>query len=128
MGVGDRTLPLTRGQLDIWLSQETGYVGTEWQLGLLIKIEGSLDRDALQRAITQTVAEAEAGRVSFFEVDGQVVQEPIDYPDVELTFHDLTSSPDPAQEARAMASSIQRTPMALNGQLFQFVLFQTTGR
>ena len=125
MGVGDRALPLTRGQLDIWLSQETGYVGTEWQLGLLIKIEGSLDRDALERAIRQTVAEAEAGRVSFFEVDGQVVQKPIDYPDVEVGFHDLTSSPDPVQEARAMASSIQRTPMALNGQLFQFVLFRT---
>ncbi|UXA04257.1 amino acid adenylation domain-containing protein [Mycobacterium sp. SMC-2] len=125
MGVGVHTLPLTRGQLDIWLSQETGYVGTEWQLGLLIKIEGSLDRDALQRAITQAVAESEAGRVSFFEVDGQVVQKPIDYPDVEVTFHDLTSLPDPVQEARAMASSIQRTPMALNGQLFKFVLFQT---
>ncbi|OJZ74811.1 non-ribosomal peptide synthetase [Mycobacterium paraffinicum] len=125
MEVGDHTLPLTRGQLDIWLSQETGYVGTEWQLGLLIKIEGSLDRDALQRAITQAVAEAEPGRVSFFEVDGHVVQKPIDYPNVELTFHDLTSLPDPVAEARAMASSIQRTPMALNGQLFQFVLFKT---
>ncbi|OBH34376.1 non-ribosomal peptide synthetase, partial [Mycobacterium sp. E342] len=125
MGDGDRALPLTRGQLDIWLSQETGFVGTEWQLGLLIKIEGPVDRDALERALTQTVAEAEAGRVSFFEVDGHVVQKPIDYPNVELTFHDLTSLPDPVQEARAIASSIQRTPMALNGQLFQFVLFQT---
>lgn len=91
----------------------------------LIKIAGPVDRDALGRALTQTVAEAEAGRVSFFEVDGQVVQKPIDYPDVELAFHDLTSLPDPVQEARAMASSIQRTPMSLNGQLFQFVLFQT---
>ncbi|WP_156734794.1 non-ribosomal peptide synthetase, partial [Mycobacterium sp. E183] len=125
MGVGDHTLPLTRGQLDIWLSQETGFVGTEWQLGLLIRIDGPVDRDALGRALTQTVAEAEAGRVSFFEVDGHVVQKPIDYPDVELAFHDLTSLPDPVQEARAMASSIQRTPMDLNGQLFQFVLFQT---
>ncbi|WP_141681871.1 non-ribosomal peptide synthetase, partial [Mycobacterium malmoense] len=125
MGVGDHTLPLTRGQLDIWLSQETGFVGTEWQLGLLIRIDGPVDRDALGRALTQTVAEAEAGRVSFFEVDGQVVQKPIDYPDVELAFHDLTALPDPVQEARAMASSIQRTPMDLNGQLFQFVLFQT---
>ncbi|WP_156669651.1 AMP-binding protein, partial [Mycobacterium sp. E3339] len=125
MGDGDRALPLTRGQLDIWLSQETGYVGTEWQLGLLVKIEGPVDRAALERAITQAVSEAESGRVSFFEVDGQVVQKPIDYPHIELTFHDLTASPDPVAEARAMSSSIQRTPMALNGQLFKFVLFQT---
>nr|WP_308292924.1 AMP-binding protein [Mycobacterium nebraskense] len=125
MEVGDRALPLTRGQLDIWLSQETGYVGTEWQLGLLVKIEGPVNRDALERAITQAVSEAESGRVSFFEVDGQVVQKPIDYPHIELTFHDLTASPDPVAEARAMSSSIQRAPMALNGQLFKFVLFQT---
>ncbi|MGO9033403.1 amino acid adenylation domain-containing protein, partial [Mycobacterium sp.] len=121
----DRALPLTRGQLDIWLAQETGYAGTEWQLGLLVKIAGTVHRDALELAIRQAVREAEPGRVSFFEVDGQVIQKPIDYPDVELAFYDLTNSPDPVQEVRGMASSIQRTPMALDGQLFKFVLFQT---
>ncbi|OBJ25110.1 non-ribosomal peptide synthetase [Mycobacterium colombiense] len=121
----DRALPLTRGQLDIWLSQEAGFAGTQWQLGLLVKIDGIVHRDALEQAITQAVAEAEPGRVSFFEVDGQVVQKPVDYPLVELTFDDLRSAADPVQEARERASSIQRTPMALNGQLFKFVLFQT---
>ncbi|OBJ16392.1 non-ribosomal peptide synthetase [Mycobacterium colombiense] len=121
----DRALPLTRGQLDIWLSQEAGFAGTQWQLGLLVKIDGVVHRDALEQAITQAVAEAEPGRVSFFEVDGQVVQKPVDYPLVELTFDDLRSAGDPVQEARERASSIQRTPMALNGQLFKFVLFQT---
>ncbi|OBI17344.1 non-ribosomal peptide synthetase [Mycobacterium sp. E2462] len=119
------SLPLTRGQLDIWLSQEAGFAGTEWQLGLLVKIAGPVDRDALERAISQAVAEAEPGRVSFFEEDGQVVQRPVDYPDVELGFYDVTASADPVEEVRRTASSIQRTPMALNGQLFKFVLFQT---
>ncbi|WP_156671085.1 condensation domain-containing protein, partial [Mycobacterium sp. E1214] len=68
---------------------------------------------------------AEPGRVSFFEEDGQVVQRPVDYPDVELGFYDVTASADPVEEVRRTASSIQRTPMALNGQLFKFVLFQT---
>ncbi|MBV8786212.1 MAG: amino acid adenylation domain-containing protein, partial [Mycobacterium sp.] len=121
----DPALPLTRGQLDIWLSEETGYAGTEWQLGLLVKIAGNVDHDALEKAICQAVGEAESGRVSFFEVDGQVVQKPIHYPHVELAFHDLSSSPHPVHEVRGMAKSIQRTPMALNGQLFKFVLFQT---
>ncbi len=125
MALDDRALPLTRGQLDIWLAQETGHSGTEWQLGLLVKIEGPVDRDVLERAIRQTVAEAEPGRASFFEVDGQVVQRALDYPDLELAFYDLTCSRDPEQEARQRASSIQRTPMPLNGQLFKFVLFQT---
>ncbi|MGV0160184.1 amino acid adenylation domain-containing protein [Mycobacterium colombiense] len=121
----DGALPLTRGQLDIWLSQEAGFAGTQWQLGLLVKIDGIVHRDELEQAITQAVAEAEPGRVSFFEVDGQVVQKPVDYPLVELTFDDLRSAADPVQEARERSSSIQRTPMALNGQLFKFVLFQT---
>src|SRR5271170_2561903 len=124
MELDDRALPLTRGQLDIWLAQETGYSGTEWQLGLLVRIEGTVERDPLELAIRQAVREAEPGRVSFFEVDGQVIQKPIDYPDVELAFYDLTNSPDPVQEVRGMASSIQRTPMALDGQLFKFVLFR----
>jgi hypothetical protein len=34
MELDGRALPLTRGQLDIWLAQETGHSGTEWQLGL----------------------------------------------------------------------------------------------
>ena len=121
----DLALPLTRGQLDIWLSQESGYAGTEWQLGLLIKIEGAIDRDVLERAIHQTVAEAEPLRVSFFEVDGQVVQSPIAHLHVNLEFHDLTGSLDPVRDVRWMTSCIQRTPMALNGELFKFVLFQT---
>ncbi|WP_120314330.1 non-ribosomal peptide synthetase, partial [Mycobacterium mantenii] len=121
----DRALPLTRGQLDIWLSQEAGFAGTQWQLGLLVKIDGTVHRDALEQAITQAVAEAEPGRVSFFEVDGQVVQKPVDYPHVELTFEDLRAAPDPVQEAREKSSAIQRTQMPLNGQMFKFVLFQT---
>src|SRR6478735_2776342 len=45
------TLPLSRGQLDIWLSQESGLAGTEWQLGLLGRIDGAVQRDLLERAI-----------------------------------------------------------------------------
>ena len=50
MELDDRALPLTRGQLDIWLAQETGHSGTEWQLGLFVRIEGTVERDALGAA------------------------------------------------------------------------------
>ena len=66
MELGDRVFPVTRGQLDIWLAQETGFAGAEWQLGLLVKIEGAVDRDVLVRAIGQAVAEAEPGAGLFF--------------------------------------------------------------
>ncbi len=118
-------LPLTRGQLDIWLAQEMGLAGTEWQLGFLGRIAGAVDRDALRQAIRQVVREAEPGRAAFFEVDGQVLQQGIDYPDVELDFYDLIGSDDPVEKVHEISSSIQRTPMPLTGQLFKFALFQT---
>lgn len=96
----DRALPLSRGQLDIWLSQETGLVGAEWQLGLLVRIEGQVERVLLERAIRQAVTEAEPARAAFFEVNGQIVQRPIDHSDLELAFEDLRDSDDPAGLAR----------------------------
>ncbi|WP_406815529.1 non-ribosomal peptide synthase/polyketide synthase [Mycobacterium sp. M23085] len=117
--------PLTRGQLDIWLAQETGQPGTEWQLGLFVKIEGAVERDALEWAIRRVVQEVEPGRAAICEADGQVFQRVIDYPDVELACYDLSGSPDPVHEAHEMAASIQRTPMPLTGPLFKFALFRT---
>ena len=125
MGLDDRALPLTRGQLDIWLAQETGHSGTEWQLGLFVRIEGTVERDVLEWAIRRALQEAEPVRAAFFEVDGQVFQRAIDYPDVELEFYDLSGSHNPVQEAREIASSIQRTPMPFTGPLFKFALFRT---
>ena len=121
----DRAVPLTRAQLDIWLDQETGHSGTEWQVGLLVHIEGAIDRDALEWAITRVMKEAEPLRVACFEADGQVFQMPIDYPEIEVDFHDLRDSGDPVCEARARALSIQRTPMPFSGPLFKYALFQT---
>ena len=118
-------LPLTRGQMDIWFAQEMGLAGTEWQLGFLGRIAGAVDRDALHRAICQVVREAEPGRAAFFEVDGEVFQQAIDYPDVALDFYDLIGSDDPVERVHEISSSIQRTPMPLSGQLFKFALFQT---
>src|SRR5579884_150932 len=125
MELDDRALPLTRAQLDIWLAQETGNTGAEWQLGLFLKIEGTVDRDALEWAIRRAIQEAEPARASIFEVDGQVYQKPIDYPDIELPFYDVSSEPNPVEQAHGIASSIQRTPMPFTGPLFRFALFRT---
>ena len=98
MELGDRAFPLTRGQLDIWLAQETGRFGTEWQLGLLVRIEGTVKPDVLERAIGQAVREAEPCRAAFFEVDGQVFQRVIDDPEVGLVCYDLSGAGDPVRE------------------------------
>ncbi|MGD1424872.1 amino acid adenylation domain-containing protein [Mycolicibacterium septicum] len=122
---GEQALPVTRAQLDIWLAQDVASSGSEWQLGLFVKIAGAVDRDALEWAICRVVREAEPVRATFFEVDGQVFQRPVDYPKVELAFHDLTGAADPEQEARDMAAAIQRTPLPLTGPLFKCALFKT---
>ncbi len=46
MKLDDRALPLTRRQLDVGLWQESGHSGTEWQLSLFARIDGTVDRDA----------------------------------------------------------------------------------
>ena len=95
MELDSRVFPLTRGQLDIWLAQETGRFGARWQLGYLVRIEGTVEPGLLERAIRQVVREAEPLRAAFFQVDGQVFQKTVDYPDVELACYDLIGSQDP---------------------------------
>ncbi|WP_343574519.1 amino acid adenylation domain-containing protein [Mycobacterium sp.] len=120
----DRALPLTRGQLDIWLAQETGRSGTKWQLGVLVRFDGTVQRDLLDRAIRRVLHEAEPARAAIFEGDGQVFQRVLD-PDIEIAFYDLSDSNHPVAEARRIAASIQRTPMPATGPMFSFALFQT---
>jgi hypothetical protein len=66
MELDDRASPLTRGQLDIWLAQETGHSGTEWHVGLFVRIEGTVERDALEWAIRRALQEAEPVRAAFY--------------------------------------------------------------
>ena len=68
-----------------------------------MRIEGTVKPDLLEWAIRQVVREAEPVRAAFFEVDGQVFQRAIDYPDVELACYDLSCSRHPVQEAHGLA-------------------------
>ncbi|MBJ7341381.1 non-ribosomal peptide synthetase, partial [Mycolicibacterium sp.] len=117
--------PPTRRQLAIWLAQETGRSGTEWQLGMFARIDGSIDPDVFTYAIRQALQEAESARAAFFVENGEVFQRAIDYSDVEVTFYDLTHSDRAVEEARAISDAMQRTPMPLTGRLMKFALFHT---
>lgn len=102
MELDDRVLPLTRGQLDIWLAQEAGRFDAEWHIVTFDVIEGTVEPDVLEQAIRHVLAEAEPARAAFFELNGQVFQQAIDYPEVELPFYDLRHLQDPVQEAHRL--------------------------
>ena len=125
MEFDEGALPLTRAQLDIWLAQETGQAGSDWQIGMLMKVEGTVNRDALEWALQRAMREADPVRAAFFEADGQVFQRVIDYPEIDVDFYDLRDSSDPDRDAQEIALSIQRTPMSFTGPLFRYALFET---
>ncbi|WP_235631482.1 AMP-binding protein, partial [Mycolicibacterium fortuitum] len=111
--------------MDIWLAEEAGRAGVKWQLGMLARLDGAIEHGVLEQAIRHVVGEAEPLRASFSEVDGQVLQTLVDYPDVELAHHDLTQSTDPVQDVYRVIATIRQTPMPLDGPLFKFALLQT---
>ncbi len=125
MELNEDAVALTRAQLDIWLAQETGKSATDWQIGMLLKVEGALERDAFEWALTRAMREAEPVRAAFFEEDGQVFQRVIDYPEIDLDFYDFSGSSDPERDVQEKALSIQRTPMPFTGPLFKYALFET---
>ncbi|MGV0607697.1 non-ribosomal peptide synthetase, partial [Mycolicibacterium sp. XJ1904] len=127
MQTEDQLLPLTRGQLDIWLAEEIGRFGAKWQLGILVRIEGAIDPGLLKRAVHHVVTEAEPLRATFLEVGDQVFQKVVDYSDIELPYYDLVGAENPAGALDESISSIQRTMMPLDGPLFEFALLETKG-
>ena len=104
-GFDDHALPLTRGQLDIRLAQETGHPGTEWQLSVFARIEGTVKPDLFEQAIRQVMREAEPAQGRHFRGGWPGFPTGID-PDFELEFYDLNDSDHAVQEAHEIASSI----------------------
>ncbi|MFB6602795.1 condensation domain-containing protein [Streptomyces noursei] len=94
-------VPLTAGQLEIWISQILEPVGTAYNVGDYYEITGVLDPALLQQAARTAVDEAGSLGARFVtEADGTPVQQlaPAEW-DFEVL--DLSGEPDP--DARALA-------------------------
>ncbi|GHD57447.1 non-ribosomal peptide synthetase [Jeongeupia chitinilytica] len=71
----EAALPLSEAQLGIWLGQQrAGFDSTVYHAAEALILDGPLDVAAFTRALTLTLAEAEALHVRFVETDGQPVQ------------------------------------------------------
>jgi hypothetical protein len=125
MARADRVFPLTWIQLGVWPAQEAGRFGAQWQMGVVVRIEGTMKTGMHNWAIRQVVREAEPLRASFLVVDGQFFPKLVSYPDVELAYDKFECSRGPAQEANRVAFLIAHTPTLVSGAMLKFTSLQT---
>lgn len=126
MKLDDRALPLTRQKLDIGFGEETGWTGTESQLGLFTTVGGMVNLSLPKRAFSKVLRKAGPLATDFFETDGRFSQKAIDYPTVALDFGNLSRSRLPVQEAPEPAASIQPAPIPFAGLPLKFAFFGTS--
>ncbi len=87
-------LPLSFAQLRLWFLERLEPGGNAYNLPAAWQLEGSIDRDCLDRVITEITRRHEVLRTHFDSENGQpyaVVEEPFS---IEIPFEDLTGVPD----------------------------------
>ncbi|WP_373175717.1 condensation domain-containing protein, partial [Mycobacterium marinum] len=126
MGPRQGGLPLTRGQLGIWLDLQINGAGPRWNIANFVVIDGPIIPHILETAIQQALQESDSLRAVFFEKDGEVFQHITPGDDVEMPFYDLRSYDDPVQEAYRRALLSRNQPMALDERLHRYALYQVS--
>ncbi|WCS19084.1 amino acid adenylation domain-containing protein [Mycobacterium marinum] len=126
MGPRQGGLPLTRGQLGIWLDLQINGTGPRWNIANFVVIDGPIIPHILETAIQQALQESDSLRAVFFEKDGEVLQHIDPGDDVEMPFYDLRSYDDPVQEAYRRALLSRNQPMALDERLHRYALYQVS--
>jgi amino acid adenylation domain-containing protein len=72
--LGEERLPLARGQAALWFLQQLAPENTAYSISDCVRIRGTLNVDALRRAVASIVARHESFRASFHEDDGEPYQ------------------------------------------------------
>ncbi|MDP7720959.1 amino acid adenylation domain-containing protein [Mycobacterium sp. TY814] len=118
------SLPVTRGQLGIWLDQQINGFDSRWQLANFAVIAGSVDRAVLIRAVEHALSECDALRVVFVEHNGDVRQHIVPSAQIDIPYCDLRPYFDPVDEAYHRAALLRTQPMPLDQPLYRFALYQ----
>ena len=119
------TLPLTQGQLGIWLAQMLDPEDASYNIGECIEIHGSFDSLSFERALRDVVASSDALHLKFFEAETG----PAQYFDHELNWplvkKDFSAELNPEQIARAWMQKDMRRPFRLyRTMLYRSALFR----
>jgi amino acid adenylation domain-containing protein len=106
-----RAIPLTESQREIWLTHQLGdRAAASFNEGVTLRLDGPLNRPALESALTALIARRDALRM-MFDRSGATF-DVIDTFAPELPFTDLSAAADP--EAALLALVAEDTTLALN--------------
>jgi amino acid adenylation domain-containing protein/non-ribosomal peptide synthase protein (TIGR01720 family) len=100
----DETLPLSFGQQRLWFVDQLEPESAQYNMPIGLRLRGSLDRDALQRALDQLVARHEVLRTVYRD-DAQVI---LPATPVVIAEHAATEEQEVQQLARAEAKKVFR--------------------
>ncbi|MFF9027204.1 amino acid adenylation domain-containing protein [Streptomyces iakyrus] len=117
-------LPLSAAQREIWFAeQRLESANSVYRVGEYVRIDGPLDTALFERALRQTVGEADALHVRFAESGDDARQSVRQVADWPLPYVDVGDRPDPTAAATAWMERDLRRPMDLaRGPLFRHAL------
>ncbi|MGW7362925.1 amino acid adenylation domain-containing protein, partial [Streptomyces sp. NPDC054841] len=114
------TLPLSAGQVEIWLDAKDSAGSNAYNSAAYLDIRGPLDLGRLRGALHGLADEAECLRSRFIDLDGEPRQRLDPLPRLPLTEHDFSGGDDPEGEALAWI----HTDLARPCELADFPLFR----
>ncbi|MBE7122190.1 non-ribosomal peptide synthetase [Bacillus cereus] len=122
-----KDLPLSFSQQRLWFLDQYELDSTNYNVPFAIRINGSLNVEALEKSINTIVKRHEILRTIFKELDGQPVQVVMPYNEVEISIINLTEESKDKKEVNALelVQKETRFPFDLSkGPLFRVGLIQ----
>ncbi|MER7754242.1 amino acid adenylation domain-containing protein [Kitasatospora sp. NPDC097643] len=115
---------MSTAQREMWLAEQVDPTAPQQRIGEYLDLHGALDRQVLETALRQAVAEAVPVHARFVEEDGVPRQQVIPRADWEFPVLDVSGEPDPAAAALAwMRADLARRMDLSRGPLFSTALF-----
>jgi amino acid adenylation domain-containing protein len=123
---GGVPLPLTRGQLEIYVEQKLNAESPLFNIGALVRVEGRVDPHGMVAAIRHVADSAAAFRTVMLDTDEGPRQMVLDRFIGAVDLVDLSGEDDPEAAARLFMERDMAVPLPFgpNGPLVRFAVFQ----
>ena len=123
---GGVPLPLTRGQLEIYVEQKLNAESPLFNIGALVRVEGRIDPQRMVAAIRHVADSAAAFRTVMLDTDEGPRQMVLDRFIGAVDLVDLSGEDDPEAAARLFMERDMAVPLPFgpNGPLVRFAVFQ----